>query len=76
MSTPTPTPAEARWMARMKRLLAKRPVSIVLFGCESGLVALRAGPDGECPMTEGDWPALASDQVLDVLTVHCDGGAW
>lgn len=68
-----PTPEEAKWIQAMRRLLRRKPRTIALFGCESGLVALRADERGRLPRRDG---AVDSGQVLATLTTDCDGGAW
>jgi hypothetical protein len=70
------TEEEKQWIRKVKRLLAKKPPTVALFGCESGLVALRAieGSRGARPVDQSG--CVDSSQALDILTIDCDGGAW
>ena len=69
----TPPPQGLGWIRSMQRLLKRKPPTIALFGCESGLVALRADERGCLPRRDG---AVDSGQGLATLTTDCEGGAW
>ena len=68
------TPMERKWVTAAKRLLARMPATLTLFGSESGLGVFHVHPETHLPMTA--YESVDSTLQLDLLTTRCDGGAW
>jgi hypothetical protein len=69
-----PTESEARFMASLRRCLAKKPDSVWLFAADSGLYVMRKDKSGE-RATSGY--CYDQNYILgDLLGREIDGGDW
>lgn len=67
---------EERAVIRAFRRLAKKwPKSLWVFGCESGLVVMRTGPDGHHIHDASG--CVDQDYIVErIRGIDADGGAW
>ena len=71
---PEPTKEEARWIARLRRVVKDMPPRLVLFA-SGDLNVMRATDAGCVPFTKAPYGGADPTKIIAIVG-RCEGGDW